>query len=347
MLARISLRKVLRDSSIILFGAMVGILLARTLFETRPGCEQKVLTKRVRLDEAPGGPNGRPDGGGRPREPKSFHKKQQPSTPLRRPKTLREELQSSIRKPLLIGVVTARKLLSTRAAAVNRTWGSKAPKLLFFSSQDETHSDLPIVSLPGVDDTYPPQKKVYRMLKYMYDNYINEYSWFMRADDDIYVRVEHLMQFLSNLDPTKELYIGQPGLGKAEDLQRIKLQPQEHYCMGGPGVIFSRALLEKLGPHLEDCLQHEVVSWNEDLEVGRCISRRLGIQCTWNYEVCARERHMHPNLTKGVCNEGSYLLSHACKPCRPKQPQPVWILSISCTVFVVCDTENDINPWRG
>ena len=76
---------------------MVGILLARTLFETRPGCEQKVLTKRARLDDAAlGGPNGRPDGGGRPREAKTFHKKQQSSTSLRRPKTLREELQSSI-----------------------------------------------------------------------------------------------------------------------------------------------------------------------------------------------------------------------------------------------------------
>lgn len=289
----------------ILFGAMVGILLSRTLLETRTGCEQKVLAKRSR-DEVPAVNSGHPDGGGRSRELQIFHKKQQPSTPLRRPKTLREELQSSLRKPLLIGVVTARKLLSTRAAAVNRTWGSKAPKLLFFSSQDPTHTDLPIVSLPGVDDTYPPQKKVYRMLKYMYDHHINEYNWFMRADDDIYVRVEHLMQFLSNLDPTKELYIGQPGLGKAEDLQRIKLQPYEHYCMGGPGVIFSRALLEKLGPHLEDCLQHEVVSWNEDLEVGRCISRRLGVQCTWNYEVCARERD---TLTKiSACSQtGEYL----------------------------------------
>ena len=124
------------------------------------------------------------------------------------------------------------------------------------------------------------------MLKYIHDHYINDFDWFMRADDDVYVRVEHLVYFLSKLNPNKELYIGQPGSGKPDDLERIKLLPHEHYCMGGPGVIFSRTLLSKLAPHLEDCLNNVVVSWNEDLEVGRCISRQLGVQCTWNYEVC-------------------------------------------------------------
>lgn len=280
MAVRLSIRKVFRDSSMILFGTLVGILLARTFLEDvyRTECWQRVLNHDKRNTNR-------------------LHKTKQQlilqeitSQDLgrTRPKTLQEELHSSIRKPLLVGVVTAQKLLQTRAVAVNRTWGSKAPNLFFFASEGAAYGNLPVVGLPGVDDTYPPQKKVYRMLKYMYDNHLNDYNWFMRADDDIYVRVERLIQFLSSLDPTNELYIGQPGLGKPEDLQRIKLQPHEHYCMGGPGVIFSRALLEKLGPHLENCLQHEVVSWNEDLEVGRCISRRLAIQCTWNYEVLVK-----------------------------------------------------------
>ena len=205
--------------------------------------------------------------------------------PASRPKTLAAELAGSMRKPLFVGVVTAQSLLSTRAVAVNQTWGAKVPHLAFFSSADSSSRGLPVVSLPGVDDTYPPQKKVYRMLKYMHDNFIDEYNWFMRADDDIYVRVEPLLYFLSKLDPSKELYIGQPGSGRAEDTQRIKLLPHEHFCMGGPGVILSRALLQRLAPHLEDCLHNVVVSWNEDVEVGRCISRKLGVQCTWNYEV--------------------------------------------------------------
>ena len=76
---------------------------------------------------------------------------------LLRPKTLEEELKT--KKPLLIGVVTAQTLLSTRATAVYKTWGALAPKILFFSSPGDNHG-LPVVSLSGVDDTYPPQKKV-------------------------------------------------------------------------------------------------------------------------------------------------------------------------------------------
>lgn len=79
-----------------------------------------------------------------------------PLSKLRRPKTLDQELH--IRKPLLIGVVTAQSLLKTRAKAVYDTWGSLAPKIIFFSSPGETYG-LPVVSLPNVDDTYPPQKK--------------------------------------------------------------------------------------------------------------------------------------------------------------------------------------------
>ena len=205
----------------------------------------------------------------------------------KRPATLTEELGGNMRQPLFVGVVTSKKFLLTRARAINSTWGGKlGANIRFFSSDGTSPHKLPVVSLPGTDDTYPPQKKVYRMLKYMYDHFINEYNWFMRADDDLYVRVGPLIQFLNTLDPSTDLYIGQPGIGKADDWERIQLYPNEHYCMGGPGVILSRSLLVKLAPHLDECLSNVVVSWNEDLEVGRCIMRRLGVQCTWSYEVC-------------------------------------------------------------
>ena len=208
----------------------------------------------------------------------------------KRPKTLAEELGGNMRQPLFVGVVTSKKLLSTRAVAINNTWGRQlGPNLRFFSSEGSRHPPgLPVVSLSGTDDTYPPQKKVYRMLKYMYDHFLNQYSWFMRADDDLYVRVGPLIKYLSALDPSTDLYIGQPGIGKPDDWERIQLYANEHYCMGGPGVLLSRSLLVKLGPHLEECLKNVVVSWNEDLEVGRCIMRRLGVQCTWSYEVSLR-----------------------------------------------------------
>lgn len=38
---------------------------------------------------------------------------------------------------------------------------------------NETSSmDEAIIRLPGVDDTYPPQKKSFAMLRWWYDNYV-------------------------------------------------------------------------------------------------------------------------------------------------------------------------------
>ena len=337
-----SLRSVLRDTVMLLVGTVMGILLSRALFDV-PSAARLVIAKR-QTDLDASGPASNATTEQRVQEDTEQHsdsasshpatevaigsrtaprvttqvvnkqlsnvhvgQKQKNTNPNARPKTLAEELGGNMRQPLFIGVVTSKQLLLTRGKAINSTWGSYLGKgLKFFSSEGTLSHNLPVVSLPGTDDTYPPQKKVYRMLKYMYDHFINKFNWFMRADDDLYVRVAPLVQFLNTLDPSTDLYIGQPGIGKAEDWDRIRLYPNEHYCMGGPGVVLSRSLLIKLAPHLDECLNNVVVSWNEDLEVGRCIMRRLGVQCTWSYEVC----------TCSLCIHNIYMfILHGCITC--------------------------------
>lgn len=94
---------------------------------------------------------------------------------------------------LYVGVMTAKKYLDTRAVAAYRTWAPYIPgKVEFFSSQGSEDIPLPeavpVISLPGVDDSYPPQKKSFMMIKHMHDHYLDKYEWFMRADDDVYIK---------------------------------------------------------------------------------------------------------------------------------------------------------------
>uniref|UniRef100_A0A8C8RYA5 Hexosyltransferase n=1 Tax=Pelusios castaneus TaxID=367368 RepID=A0A8C8RYA5_9SAUR len=92
--------------------------------------------------------------------------------------------------------MTAQKYLASRAVAAQRTWARFIPgRVEFFSSQGSAAPlagpglpPLPVVALPGVDDAYPPQKKSFMMLKYMHDHYLDRYEWFMRADDDVYIK---------------------------------------------------------------------------------------------------------------------------------------------------------------
>lgn len=94
---------------------------------------------------------------------------------------------------LYVGVMTAQKYLGSRAVAAQRTWAPSVPgRVEFFSSQGSAAPPglppLPVVALPGVDDSYPPQKKSFMMIKYMHDHYLDKYEWFMRADDDVYIK---------------------------------------------------------------------------------------------------------------------------------------------------------------
>lgn len=92
--------------------------------------------------------------------------------------------------------MTAQKNLGSHALAVQRTWARFIPgRVEFFSSQQPPNAGLgrpppplPVIELPGVDDSYPPQKKSFMMIKYMHDHYLDKSEWFMRADDNVYIK---------------------------------------------------------------------------------------------------------------------------------------------------------------
>jgi len=200
---------------------------------------------------------------------------------------------------IFIAVVTTGKYLTSRAVAISQTWAKNVGKdnqLYFFVGEDcniqhQSLKGLPIVKMKGIKDhVYPPQKKVFAVLKYVHKFYGKHYRWFVRADDDVYLRISTLEKMLYRLDWTEQLYIGHPGWGKEEDRERLKLLPHENYCMGGPGIVFSANSLKGLASYLDKCLTGVTVynkfhgqkeGWyNEDVELGRCVSRTLGIQCT-------------------------------------------------------------------
>lgn len=190
------------------------------------------------------------------------------------------------KKLIFVGVMTAQKYLDTRALAIHNTWGKTVPgKLIFFSSfSSRTNQSLPLVPLKSVDDSYPPQKKSFLMLKFMHDHFIDDFEWFMRADDDVYIRTDHLEVFLRSINSSKPQFIGQAGVGNKAEFGQLSLQPDENFCMGGPGMILSRDTLRLLIPHIRYCLKN-LYSTHEDVEVGRCVRKFVGIPCTWSYEV--------------------------------------------------------------
>lgn len=86
-------------------------------------------------------------------------------------------------------------------------------QVIFFSSEGSSlpsRPDIPLVGLAGIDDAYPPQRKSFAMMQYMHEHYRDRFQFFMRADDDVYIRGSILGPFLHSINSTdRALFIGQ------------------------------------------------------------------------------------------------------------------------------------------
>ncbi|ETN78808.1 chondroitin N-acetylgalactosaminyltransferase [Necator americanus] len=245
---------------------------------------------------------------------------------------------------ILMGIMTAAKYVDTRAYNVWKTWAKHVPgKVLFFVAENtETiHPDLPLIRLKGVDDTYPPQKKSFAMVKWMAENYLDEFDWFLRADDDLYVRGEELEKFLRSLDSSRAHAIGQAGLGNSAEYGLLALGSTDNYCMGGPGVVMSKETLRLLSPHLESCLQH-LLTTHEDVELGRCIRRHVGVACTWNYEM---QKLFHNNQTAAKASLFFIYFSTALRAHRVALRTERSDVQQPTLVRIMPNSSRDLTPW--
>ena len=120
------------------------------------------------------------------------------------------------------------------------------------------------------------------MMRYVNEHKTSEYEWFLRLDDDAYVHIEHLESLLRRIDSEQMLYIGSPGFGRDDD---DFIEDNMVYCMGGPGIVVSKATLTTLSPKLGECLRTNLMTEHEDLELGRCIFHHTGVGCTKSYEM--------------------------------------------------------------
>ena len=115
-------------------------------------------------------------------------------------------------------VSTTPKHFLTRARAVNATWGTRCDKLLFITEylnanmtleQKEFAQQLPIAPIENIAVGYDrlTQKSILAFL-FVYKNYYNDFDWFIKADDDTYLIMENLKDFLRKQDTSKPITFG-------------------------------------------------------------------------------------------------------------------------------------------
>lgn len=213
---------------------------------------------------------------------------------------------------ILIGVTASRASFSTRVSEMVGTWAKNLPDGVYirFFVGDMTDLSLPyvagstediqslamqagisdlkeIVVMNGVrDDEYPLVDKAAAVLKHMgsqEENFNGGIQWYLDIDDDTYVHVEKIVSFLHKRDPSQHHYLGQMGTGATKDREMLRRGGMTSpYCMGGPGIVYSKKTFEILVSHIDSCISQAAVDFEtlyDDVIIGKCLQRHVGIGC--------------------------------------------------------------------
>jgi glycoprotein-N-acetylgalactosamine 3-beta-galactosyltransferase len=199
-------------------------------------------------------------------------------------------------------VLTSPKTLPTRAELVYDAWANECDGLKFITTIPVNSTRSKIKKFKRVEFMYknkipilmPPRfrnenysrltDKIYHTIIDLYKNYANDYDWFLKADDDTFIFVDHLRQFLERHDPESPIYFG----------YNLKT-----WVSGGAGYVLSRASLKRLGKKLltqrtsqfsyrrysKKCRNTGV----EDQDISNCLEK-IGCIKGVSIDDCGRER---------------------------------------------------------
>ncbi|KAM7356653.1 uncharacterized protein ACRADG_002308 [Cochliomyia hominivorax] len=153
----------------------------------------------------------------------------------------------------------------TKAIHIRHTWGRRCNKLLFMSTEeDEILSTIKLDVEEGRENLW---NKTQMALKYIYDHYIDEAEWFLKADDDTYVILENLRYFLYQYPSEAPIYFG----------AKFKQFVKQGYMSGGAGYVLSREALKKFALEAYDNpITCPETYQAEDVQLGLCL-QNIGV----------------------------------------------------------------------
>nr|XP_017092346.2 glycoprotein-N-acetylgalactosamine 3-beta-galactosyltransferase 1 [Drosophila bipectinata] len=181
---------------------------------------------------------------------------------LKDPVATEEQLAPLLRREvrILCLVLTKPSHHRSKADLIKRTWGSRCNKLLFLSSQSDRKLDVLKVNMSEIRDHL--YSKVRTGMSYVHEHYLNEFDWFLKADDDTYVIMENLRLFLYPYDPESPVYFG----------CRLTALFTQGYMSGGGGYVLSRDALRRLNLFgMNSTTTCKLNGAPEDMEIGRCL----------------------------------------------------------------------------
>jgi glycoprotein-N-acetylgalactosamine 3-beta-galactosyltransferase len=208
--------------------------------------------------------------------------------PEHRHTTIAEFLKKEVR--ILCWILTSPATMRTKAIHVNKTWGQRCNKIIFMSSKlEDGLSDVVALPVPeGRDFLWAKTKQAFQ---YVYRYHMDDYDWFLKADDDTYAVMENLRYMLYPYSTDMPLYFG----------CRFKVIVPKGYMSGGPGYVLSKEALRRyaeIGFH-DDRKCQQADDGSEDVNIGYCM-QRLGIMSGDSRDSLHRKKFFAGNLENQI-----------------------------------------------
>lgn len=162
------------------------------------------------------------------------------STSLKGPEAKGKLVRSHKAGRILCWVLTMPAAYSTKATAVNNTWGRDCDILLFASTAKYPGLNVVELDLGAGESRDVLWPKSQHMWMHVYQHYLDKADWFIKADDDTYVVFPYLHEYLATLDTNQPIHLG----------RRLHLNGGDDthsYYSGGAGIILSKEAVRRLG----------------------------------------------------------------------------------------------------
>ena len=191
------------------------------------------------------------------------------------------QIYSKSRIRIYCFILTTPKYYDTRARAVNSTWAPRCDRFSFISEYSNDTKGLPIIPIVNLTPGYAHlTQKSTLAFHYIYENFLNDYDWFVKTDDDTYLFVENLRLFLSKQNSSEPITFG----------YNIREYVSNVFHSGGGGYVLSREAVKRFyQAHQKPNTTCAKDGGGEDVEIAKCL-RTAGVYPGKSIDKYNRER---------------------------------------------------------
>lgn len=227
-----------------------------------------------------------------------------------RPRYYSSEL--GIREKLFVGVMTTQENIETLSTAFNRTTAHLVNKIKFFiNAADNVKSNFKLKNIVGFTDSRE-HLKPFHVLKYLADNYLDEFDFFLLTSDSSYVNINQLLDKLYHISISFDTYMGTPvrrddmSRNADGDADRI-MDHDRDYCDLASGIVLSSSVIRKIRSNLDWCVRNAATNFHS-VNIGRCVKYSSKIDaCQQSFQVC--DYYTHLFVLRDLCIAKKCILS--------------------------------------